>query len=146
MGKKFCNANCEMKYNNQRTMPGCFDNVKWVRLKKRLEVGYVCKNCNSPINSFKAKKFCSKECRIEFKIKDIQQPVISVAIPMIEIHSNRGIAKVEMRCPCGNIFVRERRHTHLVKHRKFNNTHCSRFCFHRFKSANTVIIREFREF
>lgn len=62
----------------------------------------------------------------------------------------RGKFLVELICPCGQQFIKEKYNTHLCKSRKSINTYCSQECKYKLSSKlkenKTVVIREFKEF
>jgi hypothetical protein len=66
------------------------------------------------------------------------------------IEGAKGRLLVEIICPCGKQFIKEKRNTHLVGTKRSLNTYCSRKCSGHFgpflKETKTVILREYKEF
>jgi hypothetical protein len=62
----------------------------------------------------------------------------------------KGRLMVELICPCGTQFSKERRNTHILESNGAKNTYCSRRCSSTFgkslKETKTILVREFREF
>jgi len=173
--QKDCSQECREK--KKRTRKKCFEGVfpynqyvfyllKFNRNCSRQKINLISREGNEKISMLYSRYLMSvhlgRLLEKEEHVDHINNNPLDDRIENLQILTNKenrqkyvkevlkGRLLVEMICPCGTSFIREKRNTHLTASRNSINTYCSSQCCGQFArtlvETRTIVIREFRKY